>query len=133
MFVTALYADKWNGTFDEGVEHPYPDDRLIRAFLKELDGRRKTLVMLRNDDNANLVVGGGDGGRYIVYATFDNHSFQILSRDANSSLTVSLNAGGQVGEYPERWVVGIEDAMQAASCFAENGILDPSLLWEPRT
>ena len=133
MFATALYADDWNNTSDEGAEYSCPDERLIRVTLEGLDGRRKTLVMLRNDDNANLVVGGGDDGRYVVYATFDNQSFQILSRNICSDLMVDLNAGGQVGEYPERWVVGIEDALQAAFCFAANGTLDPSLLWEPRT
>jgi len=133
VFATALYADDWKGASDEGNENFHPDEGLIKAALERLDGRRRTLVMLRNDGDAHLAVGGGEGGKYVVYGTFDNLLFQVLVRNVDSDLTVTVNAGGQAGEYPERWVVGIDDAMQAAIGFALNGILDPSLIWETRT
>ncbi len=133
MFVTAFYADDWRDTSDEGNEYLYPDEALIRVALENLDGQRRTLVMLRNDGDANLVVGGGQSGKYVVYATFDNRSFQILARDLESESMITVNAGGQAGEYPARWVVGISDAMQAALRFALDGVLDPSLIWETRS
>jgi len=105
---------------------------MIRAALESLDGQRRTLIILRNNDNANLVVGGGQSHEYVVYATFDNQSFQILARNLKSKSMVTVNAGGQVGEYPARWVVGIGDATQAALRFAADGVLDPSLTWETR-
>jgi hypothetical protein len=45
---------------------------------------------------------------------------------------IAVNAGGQVGEYPERWMVGVADAVKAALSFALNGVLDPSLTRPPR-
>src|SRR6266567_2557184 len=133
MFATALYEDEWKGMSDEGKEYLNPDENLIRVALESLDGQRRTLVMLRNDGDANLAVGGGESGKYVVYGTFDNRSFQILTRNVDSDSMITVNAGGQAGEYPERWVVGIDDAMKAALSFALNGILDPSLIWQTRS
>jgi hypothetical protein len=133
VFVTALYADDWKDASDDGNEYFNPDEGVIKTALESLDGKRRTLVMLRKDDDANLVVSGGESGKYVVYGTFDNQSFQILARNVDSDLIVAVNAGGQVGEYPERWVVGIDDAIQAALGFALSGVLDPSLMWEAWT
>jgi len=133
MFATELYADEWKGAYDEGSEYYNPNEDVIIAALRKLDGRSRTLVMLRDNGEANLVVGGGEYGRYVVYGTFGNQSFQVLTRHADSDLMVTVNAGGQTGEYPERWVVGLGEATQAALAFAVNGILDRSLTWELRT
>jgi hypothetical protein len=130
VFATSLYADNWGKTSDEGSEIPDPDEKIIRAALQHLNGETKTLVMLRNEDDANLVIGGGNDGKYVTYATFDNRSFKILAKRTESDELVSLNAGGQIGDYPSRWVVSLSDAMQAAFRFAQDGILDPSLTWE---
>lgn len=66
----------------------------------------------------------------MVYATFDNCDFWNLLSVALDDDIVSLNAGGQEGDYPARHIVDLRDAQAAAQSFLEGLTLDPSLRWE---
>ena len=71
MYATALSTDFWQAVRCDAsdIAHPSPED--IEAAIKALDGKHRTTVTITRND-AHLAVGGGTGGQYVVYATFDN-------------------------------------------------------------
>jgi len=132
MYVTKMFQDDWESGGDEGREIISPHVSEIEAFIRELDGERKTLVMLAADADAHMGIGGGENGRYVVYATYDNDEFfNLIDPDASASEDkVMLFIGGQEGDYSRKHCVSLDIALQAALTFAEDGSLNPSLMWE---
>jgi hypothetical protein len=129
MYATALSTDYWQGVRCDGsdIANPSPED--IEAAIKALDGKHRSTVTIRGNDVAHLAVGGGTGGQYVVYATFDNTRFFTLMSAEQSESKVLLLIGGQEGGYPNSIVVNLPLAMAAAKSFAETGQIDPTLQW----
>ena len=98
--------------------------------LQRLDGNTHTLVILEGEGEAHLAVGGG-GGRYVVYATFDNVAFWNLVDPGATTGSLIVNAGGQEGDYAVRQVVDLTHARAAAHGFFSRRELDPDQMWEP--
>lgn len=78
----------------------------------------------------HMAIGGGDSGRYIVYATPDNLTFYKLINPQAPSGRCSLVAGGQRADYELRLCVGLQEALRAAKVYAETGRHDPALKWD---
>ena len=74
-------------------------------------------------------IGGGDGG-YIVYATHDNLRFKNLVVPGKIGAKVTVNCGGQEGDFEPKQCVDLTVALQAARWFAETGQTDLALNWE---
>jgi hypothetical protein len=125
MYAAMLSTDFWQGVRCDAsdIAHPSPED--IEAAIKALDGMHRTTV----NDDANLAVGGGTGGQYVVYATFDNAFFFMLMSSEQSECKVLLFIGGQEGDYPKSIVVDLPLALAAAKSFAETGQIDMALQW----
>lgn len=79
-----------------------------------------------------MAIGGGDQGRYIVYATPDNKVFHKLINPQAPRGKCLMVAGGQRGDYDLELCVGLSEALRAAKTYAESGQLDPELQWKPR-
>jgi Immunity protein Imm1 len=125
MYAAMLSTDFWQGVRCDAsdIAHPSPED--IEAAIKALDGMHRTTV----NDDAHLAVGGGTGGQYVVYATFDNARFFMLMSSEQSECKVLLFIGGQEGDYPKSIVVDLPLALAAAKSFAETGQIDMALQW----
>jgi len=106
----------------------------IEAAVRLLDGRTRTLVCVGIGDPPvpHMAIGGGEGGKYIVYSTPDNRTFQTLINPQAPRGKCLLKAGGHFGEYELRQCVNLTDALRAARTYAETGEVDPELLWETR-
>lgn len=109
-------------------------EREIRA----LDAKTSTLVVLAPapplgapEGSSHLAVGGGEGGRFIVYFTEDNLEFWNLAdhERAMDGRRLMVNIGGQEGEYFESQFVSFEKAMAAAFRYFKDGRRDPRLIW----
>jgi hypothetical protein len=98
-------------------------------LLNRLDAQGHTMITLQGDGDTHMTIGGGDG-RYVVYATFDNEVFWNLLQPEQAEGTITLNAGGQEGDYPASHVVSRERARQAGVTFLQISELDPALEWE---
>lgn len=127
LFVTHLDGpdsdpvEKWNPTWAD-----------IETAIRRLDGHTCTLVGLSIGEAPlpHMSIGGGEGGKYIVYCTPDNQTFYNLINPKAASQKVMLVAGGQLGDYDARQCVSIEAALRAAKTYAELGQTDPTLTWE---
>jgi Immunity protein Imm1 len=128
MFVTTMTTDYWEGVKSKHDTVLSPSWTEIEAAIACLDSETLTMVTLRGEGEAHLAVGGG-GGRYVVYATFDNQKFLTLTRGGEGRSKVSLSIGGQMGEYPEDIVVDGPLALAAAKSFAESGQINDHLHW----
>lgn len=126
-----LEGDRWEGVLchDWQVDDPSAAD--FEDALRRLDATQFTIVTIAGVGEEHLAIGGG-AGRYVVYATFDNHEFWNLVRSDSPSAngTVLLSAGGQEGVYPAAQVVGFAEARAAGLAYLRSGTLDPGQRWE---
>lgn len=121
MFVSKLSWDEWDGNHDRGnvIEVTTWDE--VRSKIEALEGRFRTLVTLEGAGEVHMAIGGG-AGRYVVYVTFDNESFQYLvDRSRDGGEMASIVVGGQMGEYTARRCVGLSIVLQVAQLFVEQG------------
>lgn len=109
-----------------------PDWLTIEAAIRRLDADSCSLVVLGIGDPPvpHMAIGGGDQGRYVVYATNDNLTFYKAVNPKAGIGKCDLVAGGQLGSYDLRLCVGLDEALRAAKAYAETGSLDRSLTWE---
>jgi hypothetical protein len=132
MYVKSLQYDNWEnarGT-DERIDNPSLTD--IELAIRAIDGKRRQGVILVGVGDAHLAVGGGLGGQFVVYATFDNERFFSLTSNDNRGSSVRLLVGGQEGEYPSHMIVNLDHALAAAQAFARSGQLAPQLQWSDK-
>jgi Immunity protein Imm1 len=131
MYVRALTKDNWEGERDasEHIKNPSWND--LETAIRALDGGRRTVVVLEGERGANLTIGGGADGRYIVCATLENGDIFTLCLSEQSLAKVTLYIGGQDGEFPDNFIVDIATAMLAAKTFAKSGQLNSTALWQP--
>lgn len=143
MFATHLDYDEWTtevlrpGYLQREVAHP--DWEQIEAAIRALDGDTRTDVALRASnenpaDTPHMMIGGGNEGRYVVYATYDGRRlFDLLRADADSDSDdedMRVVAGGQEGIFHAREVVDLTTALAAARAFALDGELASGLNWD---
>ena len=103
----------------------------IEIAIRRLDGDRCTLLILGiGDPVPHMGIGGGEDGRYIVYATPDNLSFHTLINPNAPPGKCMLKAGGQVGNYALKKCVSLREALLAVKTYAETGEVDAGLTWE---
>ena len=129
MYAKALWTDYWRGTACDGDQIAHPSVEDIEVAITRLDGKYRTIVTIKGDEDAHLAVGGGASGQYVVYATFDNKRFSTLMSAEPSDSQTLLLVGGQQGDYPRNIVVDLPLALAAANAFAETGQIDPGLRW----
>ncbi len=115
----------------DGAELLNPTWADIETAIRRLDADQCSLVILGIGEPPapHLAICGGNG-KYLVYATEDNVTFHKLVNPNADEGKFDLVAAGQMGSYPVRWCVGLEEALRAAKTYAENGSLDGSLNWE---
>src|ERR1700694_2166654 len=129
MYTNAIVTDLWSGVRCEESSIMNPSWEDIEIAIKRLDGKHRTIVTIKGEEEAHLTVGGGAGGQYVVYATFDNANYFTLMSNDQSQSKVMLFVGGQEGDYPKNIVVDLHPALAAARTFAEIGQIDRDLAW----
>ena len=127
-----LRAKYFAGPLDDDTEdHVNPSWADIETAIRSLDGNRSTLMTLGiGDPVPHMAIGGGQDGRYIVYATSDNMVFYNLINPEAASGKYKLKVGGQSANYDARMCIGLEEALKAGKTFAETGERDKDLHWE---
>ena len=114
---------------DASAEKPDWDE--IERAIRRLDGNTCSLLILGiGDPVPHMAIGGGEAGKYIVYATPDNWIFHKLMNPHASPGKSYLVAGGQRGDYANKQMVTLADVLRAAKTYAETGQLDSNLVWE---
>ena len=109
------------------IESPTGAD--VERAIEALDAETRTGLTLDGHESS-ISVGGGRGS-YVVFVTLgDEEEFWNLLSDPGKTGVTLINIGGQEGDYPNRRVVGKEQATLAALFFLANGRRDPALTWE---
>lgn len=132
-FVETLATDS-----DEIFRPTWADvEREVRA----LDAKARTLVTLQPpppkgapEGCHHLAVGGGEGGRFIVYLTEDNETFwNLVDPEVRGSLRrVMMTIGGQEGDFREGQFVSLDLALRAARRYFHDGGRAEDLEWDNR-
>ena len=114
---------------DASTENPSWSE--IESAIRSLDGKRRTLLILGvGDPTPHMGIGGGGDGKYIVYVTPDNLTFDTLIHPDAPPGKCLLVAGGQLGDYENRICVTLSETLAAANTYATTGGLESSLVWE---
>jgi Immunity protein Imm1 len=126
-----MFVEKLHGPDDNrptAVEAP--DWGAIEGAIRLLDGDTRTLVTFsRGEEAPHMAVGGGAGGRYVAYITFDNRRFYNLTDPHQPDKKILLVTGGQEGEFEAKQCVDLATVLKVARAFAERGEVDPSACW----
>jgi hypothetical protein len=131
-YVDRMMLDVWVDTFCYEDEVLQPAKRDIEKAIFALDTLAKTSVALYGQGHDYMVIGGGID-QFIVYvATADDNFWSLLSEDERPTARITIEIGGQPGDYPAKFVVSLTRVLQAAATFFETGRLDASLQWEKK-
>ncbi|MEH1938520.1 MAG: Imm1 family immunity protein [Nostoc sp.] len=128
--VFKLSAEKWVSNSNQGELIKDQNWIQIEAAIRELDGKSKSLVTFKYDDETYMNIGGGKSAKYVVTATFNNKNFDVLVDLSKSDEIEKLVVGGQEENYPAKMCVDLLHCLLAARTFTESGKLDALLYWE---
>jgi hypothetical protein len=103
---------------DEVITNPAWGE--VDAAIRLLDNHERNDIYLRPIRAAKdtyLAVGGG-AGRYVVSGSMEGRRFPTLENPSGSEAElVPVCVGGQLGEYPSRYVVDLSVALAAVRSF----------------
>ncbi len=127
-----LRVDNWTAGKPDHRDISGPTWEAIEQAIRALDQRQRTQLVLDRQDGSHMLIGGGTG-RYNVCVTKardeDEQYFTLADNNAPSDGHENLVTGGQLGRFPARAVVGLEDALKAAKAFFQDGSLTAELAW----
>ena len=128
----AMFIKRLIGPDDSNfLEKEDPSWLDIEAAIRRLNGETSTLLIIAAGDPVpHMGIGGGSGGKYVVYATPDNLTFHNLINPNSPTGSCSLKAGGQWGKYALKMCVDLSHALRAAKTYADSGRCDDGLAWE---
>ncbi|MFN6482260.1 MULTISPECIES: Imm1 family immunity protein [unclassified Nostoc] len=128
--VFKLSAETWLTNSNQGELRKDPNWIQIEAAIRDLDGKNKTLVTLKSDDETYMNIGGGKSDKYVVNVTFNNTKFYVLVNLSKSDEIENFVVAGQQVNYPAKMCVDLLHCLLAARTFTESGKLEPLLSWE---
>lgn len=104
----------------------------VEAAVRSLDGREvNDLYIYPFEDRPEIwmAVGGGRANQYLVFISEANATFaQAIDPNAGPGET-TLMIGGQLGNYPLSHLIGLDDAIVAATHFLAAKEPSPRLKW----
>ena len=111
------------------LDPPWPQ---VEAAIRALNNRNLNdvyLTPLAAQSETFLGIGGGSG-QYLLTGAVAGKTFPTLVTALNlDDSLVPLVVGGQLGEYPARWLVSLDDALSAARAFFDAGGFDCGVEW----
>lgn len=133
MSVASLTTCEWESTdvHECVIKNPSWED--VEEAIRSLDSESRNDLYLKPlfaTQDTFLGVGGG-AGRYIVTGSQNGGRFPTLTDPTcTDEKLVPLRVGGQLGEYPARHIVAIEQALAAVKRFYDAGGFDCGVTWE---
>jgi hypothetical protein len=130
--VEASSYDKHN----RANRHPVhrPSWTQVRATILSLDADRRSDMFIEAADGSCMVLGGGLG-RFTVATQCGKESLAVVPASLVDSTRgdeeEEIIIGGCLTPLPARYIVDEEKALRAARRFYQDGVLEPSLEWEP--
>ena len=132
MAIASLTICNWASVpRDRVIKDPSWND--VESAIRTLDNEsRNDLYLTPIDASPDTFLGvGGGAGRYLVHGSEAGERFPTLCDPASTDEhLVPLCVGGQLGEYPVRWIVDLDRALKAVRQFYEAGRFDCGVAWE---
>jgi len=128
MKIRRLTICDWQGNRRNDTVIDNPSWTAIEAAIRAMNNANLNDVHLEieSSNDASLTIGGGSG-KYIVSGTLAGESFPTLADPTATDGCIALVAGGQLGDYPARYVVNLEATLEAVRSVAESGSFDARL------
>lgn len=110
---------------------PAPSRLQVAQALSDLDGKRRNDLYLRTSDDLTFLGICGGAGRYQVTLTDHHERFaQLVNTEDPSEVEECIMCGGQLTQFPRRYLVDFDTALSAAAHYLHAGEADPTLTWE---
>ncbi len=122
---------EWVLEIGRGERISHPSWQQVKEALLSMDGMHMNEIMLQLVDGGDLVIGGGDNGRYVVvYLPKDEPEASVSLRDSsligpNVFLTV-----GSKSDYPAYLAVYTPLVLHVVEYFYNTGHLPEDVEWE---
>jgi hypothetical protein len=132
MSIELLSMPKWTTATafeDSVIQSPQWSD--IEAAIRKLDGSVSQEIYLhpkRDNLETWLSIGGGTG-KYLVTGSINNEHFPTYVNGNERADDVPLLIGGQLGEFPNNWIVDVDVALQIAKAFWDAGAFECGVTW----
>ncbi|HYF49181.1 MAG TPA: hypothetical protein VEJ63_07240 [Planctomycetota bacterium] len=130
MRVVLAKFDVWKGERNVGKTIKGPSWSDIEAGLNAMDGDQRDMAILGTGEDSYLSVAGGRSGMYMVAETRDNMTFYNVFDPKKKVVHVTLQTGGQLGEFDQRLTVSRAKVLIAAKYYYETGGLSPKFVWK---
>ena len=108
-------VDKRIGQKSDHREYPSCDWATIESSISALDGSSNTEVLL--DAAGQMSIGGGKTGFYVTFFSLDEAAYALLGDQKKGDAEELMVVGGQKIRVKSRFVVNLQQALQAAKCF----------------
>lgn len=131
MFVKSIveeHAGKENGESAKECTELMQVKKAIEKLKGEEDG--KTAVVLERDDLNYMLVGGGQNGKYVVFAQLKGKMYAATNKYPVAKDALTLIVDGKKGTYPAKRCLNLEMVLEAAKHFADRGALAQVFNWE---
>ena len=102
----------------------------VKKAIERLDGEARTAVVLKNDEKNFMLVGGGNGGKYVVLAHLKGKAYAAANKYAVPKDSIELVVNGKKERYPSKRCLNLEMVLEAAKHYADRGSLAQVFDWE---
>lgn len=97
-------------------------------LLKNLDGKKHTMLSLERKDNFILCIGGGNQFFIVTISNENSDSKTLLNPLSNESKIIEICAGGQYADFPDKFVVDLDLINKVVKHFYVNQ--EEKMNWE---
>jgi hypothetical protein len=133
MALEKLTICRWHSTSRDDVDVSNPSWIDVEKAVRRLDGEQYNDLYLKpfgTDDRTFLCVGGG-GGKYVVAGTdAGGRNVAVPAEGVSDDSLVSLLVGGQLGEFPSRYILALDRVLSATRAFFDAGGFECLVQWE---
>ena len=129
-FIKRICADNRHGVRNQEEEYDCTGIEAALGAVRRLNGGSRTQVLFQGTDR-DLIVGGGNDGRYSVYIAVgeDREFHTLIDPEKPADEEVEIVTGGQAGIFPGNQCVPLESALRAVRDFYDLGQPSPALKW----
>lgn len=128
-FVATMACDLWEGRTAKESTIINPPWSAVEGAIRNLNGHTATIVTLSARDGANMMIGGGAVGQYVVFVSRDGRTYCSIQNAEKAAGSTMVVVGGQEGAYRSELIVGLDAALIAAKRFWQDGGLAKSFVW----
>ena len=132
MIIERLTVCEWTGGRRSDTEIDAPSWSDVEAAVRELNNRNLNDIYLcaRDSHPETFLAIGGGAGQYIVSGAIEGEVFPtVIDPERSAEPRIRLMVGGQLGDYPGNYVIGLESALLAAKSYYDTGSFDGPIKW----